>query len=127
MGAYSTSTTSMFAQPTTTPRFVHLCCSWQQVLGDVRPKRAPFDNEYLLGVTLQQKHHIAVAAVMLVLCTASNLAAPVLSGMMFEILVQQQPLTKYAEVRPGPCLICRAHLLAHAVCAPLIVCYAVLG
>ncbi len=55
-----------------------------------------------LNATLTQvwreRRHLALAAVTLVLCTASNLAAPVLSGMLLELLISGQPLTKYAEV-----------------------------
>lgn len=65
------------------------------------PKRAPFDNEYILGVVLQHKQHLVLAAVTVLLCTASNLAAPVLSGMLFEHLVQQRPIQEYAQVRKG--------------------------
>lgn len=62
-------------------------------------RRAPFDNEYLLGLVWRERRHLALAATTLLLCTASNLAAPVLSGMLLEMLVSGQPLTKYAEVR----------------------------
>ena len=56
------------------------------------------DNEYLWGIVLQQKQHLLLATVTVLLCTASNLAAPVLSGMLFEHLVQQNPMQKYAQV-----------------------------
>lgn len=52
-----------------------------------------------MGLILQHRQHLAVATVCLLLCTASNLAAPVLSGLLFETLVQQQPMTRYAKVR----------------------------
>lgn len=65
------------------------------------PRRAPLDNEYLVGLVLQHRRHLAVAAACLLLCTASNLAAPVLSGMLFETLVQRQPMERYAQVRGG--------------------------
>jgi hypothetical protein len=75
-------------------------------------KRAPLDNEYVVGLVLQHRTHLILATVCLLLCTASNLAAPVLSGLLFETLVQQQPMTRYAEVRrraAGPRLFgCRA-------------------
>ncbi|GLC41551.1 hypothetical protein PLESTB_000702900 [Pleodorina starrii] len=61
-------------------------------------KRAPFDNEYLLGLVWRERRHLALAAVTLLLCTASNLAAPVLSGMLLEMLVSGQSMAKYAEV-----------------------------
>ncbi|EFJ41513.1 hypothetical protein VOLCADRAFT_107667 [Volvox carteri f. nagariensis] len=61
-------------------------------------KRAPFDNEYLLGLVWRERRHLALALFTLLLCTASNLAAPVLSGMLLEMLVSGQSMTKYAEV-----------------------------
>jgi hypothetical protein len=61
-------------------------------------RRAPLDNEYLIGLVLQHRHHLIIATVCLLLCTASNLAAPVLSGLLFETLVQQQPMERYAKV-----------------------------
>jgi hypothetical protein len=63
------------------------------------PKRAPFDNEYILGILMQHKQHLLLATVTVLLCTASNLAAPVLSGMLFDHLIQQKPLQEYAQVR----------------------------
>jgi hypothetical protein len=75
------------------------------VLGCIRsytpPKRAPFDDEYIIGIVLQHKQNLLVAAVTVMLCTASNLAAPVLSGMLFEHLVQQHPMERYAKVGPA--------------------------
>lgn len=56
------------------------------------------DDEYILGIVLQHKQHLLLAGVTVLICTASNLAAPVLSGMLFEHLVQQHPLEKYAQV-----------------------------
>ncbi|KXZ54890.1 hypothetical protein GPECTOR_4g962 [Gonium pectorale] len=61
-------------------------------------KRAPFDNEYLLGLVWRERRHLALAAATLLACTASNLAAPVLSGMLLEMLVSGESLTRYAEV-----------------------------
>ena len=61
-------------------------------------RRAPLDNEYLVGLVMQHRRHLAVAALCLLLCTASNLAAPVLSGLLFETLVQRQPMERYAQV-----------------------------
>ena len=63
------------------------------------PKRAPLDNEYLVGLALQHRGHLLAAGGCLLLCTASNLAAPVLSGLLFETLVQRQPMERYAQAR----------------------------
>ncbi|KAJ9505384.1 hypothetical protein QJQ45_024133 [Haematococcus lacustris] len=71
-----------------------------RVAGALRLKRQrePFDNEYILGLLWQQRGQLACAAVMLLLCTASNLGAPVLSGMLLEALVQQQPIQVYFKL-----------------------------
>lgn len=62
------------------------------------PKRAPLDDQYILGLVLQHWKHIVIATASLLFCTASNLAAPILSGLLFETLVQQQPMARYAKV-----------------------------
>lgn len=56
----------------------------------------------MLGLLWQQRQHLSLALLMLVLCTASNLAAPVLSGLLTEALINNQPLEKYAQVRRVP-------------------------
>ena len=64
-------------------------------------KRKPFDDEYIFGLVWQQKAKIVLAAACLVVCTTSNLAAPVLTGMLMELLVQQKPVEDYVRVRRG--------------------------
>ena len=44
------------------------------------------DNHYLLGLLWQQRADVCIALVCAVLCTISNLAAPVISGYFIEIL-----------------------------------------
>ena len=51
-----------------------------------------------MGLVLQHGRHLAIACTCLLLCTASNLAAPVLSGLLFDALVQQAPPERYARV-----------------------------
>jgi len=63
-----------------------------------RRRRAAFDDEYLIGLVWGQRRQLAVGMVCLLLCTASNLAAPVLSGLLMETLVKQQPLEQYAKI-----------------------------
>lgn len=46
----------------------------------------------------QVRWQLALAGVTLVLCTAINLTSPVLSGMLFDTLVQRQPLEQYAKL-----------------------------
>ncbi|KAF5827722.1 P-loop containing nucleoside triphosphate hydrolase protein [Dunaliella salina] len=65
---------------------------------NAKRKREPFDTEYILGLIWQQKAHVAIAAVMLVACTSSVLVSPILSGMLLEVLVKQQPLEKYGKI-----------------------------
>lgn len=57
-------------------------------------RRGPLDRQYILGLCWQQRRHLAAAGVCLVLCVAGNLATPVLSGALFETLVQGQPFEK---------------------------------
>eukprot|EP00798_Chlamydomonas_sp_ICE-L_P020428 gene20428-27216_t len=62
------------------------------------PLRAPFDTKYLAGLAWQQKGPLTLAAICVLFCTMSNLAAPVLSGMLVEMLVKQGPMESYAKV-----------------------------
>jgi ATP-binding cassette subfamily B (MDR/TAP) protein 10 len=67
--------------------------------------RKPFDDEYILGLVWHQKKQIGLAFACLVVCTTSNLAAPVLTGMLMELLVQQKPVEDYirvSEMQEGP-------------------------
>lgn len=52
----------------------------------------------MMGLVLLQRQHLLIAGTCLLLCTASNLAAPVLSGMLLDTLVQRQPLEQYMQV-----------------------------
>lgn len=70
--------------------------------GSTRPSsripRVPLDNQFIMGVIGNQMHHILIATVSLLLCVAGNLASPVLSGALFETLVNGQPFEKYARL-----------------------------
>jgi ATP-binding cassette subfamily B (MDR/TAP) protein 10 len=59
--------------------------------------RAPLDNAYILSLIFHERRHLALAGAALVLCVAANLASPVLSGLLFEVLVQRQPFENYAR------------------------------
>jgi len=61
-------------------------------------KRAPFDNEYMLGLVWQQRQRLFIAGLCLFICTASNLASPVLSGMLMETLVKNQPVEQFGKI-----------------------------
>ena len=61
-------------------------------------RRAPLDDQYLLGLALCHRGHLAAALACLALCTASNLAAPLLSGLLFETLVRQEPMERYGRL-----------------------------
>ena len=78
----------------TLPTFTHSIAD----MFDSKRQREPFDSEYILGLVWQQKKHVAIAAVMLVACTCSVLVSPVISGMLLEVLVKQQPVEKYTQV-----------------------------
>lgn len=61
-------------------------------------KRAPFDDLYILGLVMQQKSRLVIGMVSVLFCTCSNLSAPVLSGMLLDILVQQQSMEHFLKV-----------------------------
>lgn len=63
-----------------------------------KKQREPFDNEYILGLVWQQRKHVVIATLCLILCTASNLLSPVLSGMLVEALVQQKSIEEYCKI-----------------------------
>jgi hypothetical protein len=58
--------------------------SWQQ-------REAPLGRRLLWRLLMQQKRHLALALVSLLLCVSMNLLSPVLQGMLFDILVRGQP------------------------------------
>ena len=39
----------------------------------------------------QQRRHLTLAGIALLLCVSMNLASPVLQGMLFDVLVRGQP------------------------------------
>ena len=52
-----------------------------------------------MGLVWQQRRQLLLAGASLLVSTASNLAAPVLTGMLMETLVKQKPVEEYAKVR----------------------------
>ncbi|KAL4535588.1 hypothetical protein Ndes2526A_g06409 [Nannochloris sp. 'desiccata'] len=60
--------------------------------------RAPLDNTYIWSLILQQKRHLAIGGVCLLVCVASNLASPVISGLLFETLVKNKPFENYSKL-----------------------------
>ena len=52
-----------------------------------------------MGLVWQQRRQLLLAGACLLVCTASNLAAPVLTGMLMETLVKQKPVEEYIKVR----------------------------
>ena len=54
---------------------------------------------------LREKRHLFLAAAALVFCVAGNLASPVLSGILFEVLVQGQPFERYRQAAVGQKMI----------------------
>lgn len=63
-----------------------------------RQLRGPLDNDYILSLVLQQRRHLLVGGAALLACVASNLASPVISGLLFETLVMQAPLENYGRL-----------------------------
>jgi ATP-binding cassette subfamily B (MDR/TAP) protein 10 len=60
--------------------------------------RAPLDSIYIRSLVWQQKKQLAIGAVCLLICVASNLASPVISGLLFETLVQNKPFENYSKL-----------------------------
>ena len=58
------------------------------------------DNEYLWGLVWRERKDLSIALLCALLCTVSNLAAPVISGYFIEILAGRQPASLYPKVRP---------------------------
>lgn len=51
-----------------------------------------------MSLVLQEKKSLAIATICLLFCVSSNLASPVLSGMLFETLVNQAPFASYRNL-----------------------------
>jgi ATP-binding cassette subfamily B (MDR/TAP) protein 10 len=64
-------------------------------------RRAPLDDMYIVSLILQQRKSLAIASVSLLLCVAANLASPVLSGLLFETLVNKAPFSSYRALLAG--------------------------
>jgi hypothetical protein len=58
--------------------------SWEQ-------RDTPLGSRIIWRLLLQQKRHLALAAISLILCVSMNLLSPVLQGMLFDVLVRGQP------------------------------------
>lgn len=54
-------------------------------------REAPLGGRMVWRLLRQQKRHLLLAGVSLVLCVSMNLASPVLQGMLFDVLVRGQP------------------------------------
>lgn len=62
-------------------------------------KAAPRPRRYATGERTRGLQRVPpITVVCLLFCVASNLASPVLSGSLFEILVKQQPLAQYGRL-----------------------------
>lgn len=61
--------------------------------------RQPLDNTFIWQLIWQQRGSIFTALAALLFCVGSNLASPVLSGVLFETLVQGQPFSKWVAQR----------------------------
>ena len=61
--------------------------------------RSAVDNQFILGLLWQERADVAIALLCALLCTVSNLAAPVISGYFIECLAGRQPMSLYPKVR----------------------------
>lgn len=57
--------------------------SWQQ-------RDKPLGRHVMWRLLMQQKRHLALALVSLLICVSMNLLSPVLQGMLFDVLVRGQ-------------------------------------
>ncbi|BDA40377.1 mitochondrial potassium channel ATP-binding subunit [Coccomyxa sp. Obi] len=57
--------------------------------------RGPLDDKYIISLVLKQKKHLILAGFSLLVCSTCNLASPVISGILFEILTGRQPMSRY--------------------------------
>ncbi len=64
-------------------------------------RRYPLDTLFIWSLVWQQRQSIFIAFAALLFCVASNLASPVISGALFETLVQGQPFSKWVGAK-GP-------------------------
>jgi len=60
-----------------------------------RIDRKPLDDEFIWSLVFKQKKQLVVAGLSLLFCVGSNLASPVLSGLLFETLVMKEPFSTY--------------------------------
>lgn len=59
--------------------------------------RGPLDNKYVWGLILRQRAHLVLAGISLTIATLCNLASPVVTGILFEILTGGQPFSHYPK------------------------------
>lgn len=72
-------------------------------------RRSPIDDKYLWGLVWSERVNISIALICAITATCSNLASPVISGYLLEILAGRQPVELYPKVR--------AQLTAGCVCS----------
>lgn len=77
---------------------VYLC---SHSTGDAAIRRGPLDDRYIVSLIFKQKKPVILSLLSLLCCVASNLASPVLSGMLFESLVLKQPFSEYRTLLAG--------------------------
>lgn len=63
--------------------------------------RRPLDDKYIVSLVLQERKSLAIASFALLCCVASNLASPVMSGLLFETLVNRAPFSSYRTLLAG--------------------------
>ena len=76
--------------------------------------RSAVDNQYIRGLVWAERKNLLIALICALICTCSNLAAPVIAGFLLEILAGRQPLELYPKVRP--CAQCMSYHEAMPPC-----------
>jgi hypothetical protein len=61
-------------------------------------REPPLGGRMVWRLLRQQKRHLLLAGMSLVLCVSMNLASPVLQGMLFDVLVRGQPFQQYSKL-----------------------------
>ena len=80
------------------PSIPAISLSSDETVGRKTNERKAFDDQYIWGLIQLEWLPLLTAGCCLVLCTASNLAAPVLSGAFLEALVQQKPIEEIRTI-----------------------------
>ncbi|KAK9792243.1 hypothetical protein WJX73_005289 [Symbiochloris irregularis] len=62
------------------------------------PHRSPLDDKYVWTLIWRQKRQLFFAGLALIFATACNLTSPIMTGLLFQMLVDQAPRSQYARL-----------------------------